>query len=144
MTDLVPEAAFMGCFNAFITNDYGTNVQDLLVYNSTVLSTQIVTFKPIRETSFEKGSDIFKDLKTLIETYGLDGTYFFSGTAFLWEGYDLAFESLTLTSLLAFAVVFVLVLIFTANPIVAICVTISVGMEFLFGLAAYMQQTLKQ
>ena len=137
VTDLVPDTAFMNCFNAFINHDYGTNVQDILVYNSTVLSTQIVSFKPIRETSLEKGSDIFKDLKTLIETYGLEGTYFFSGTTFLWESYDLGFESLKLTSLLAFAVILGVLLIFTANPIISICVTISVGMEFLFGLAAY-------
>ena len=62
VTDLVPDTAFTDCFNAFTNHDYGTNVQDLLVYNSTVLSTQIVNFKPIRETSFKKGSDIFKDL----------------------------------------------------------------------------------
>ena len=136
-TDLVPDQFFRICFNAFIEHDYGTNVQGLLVYNSTFLKTQAVTFKPIREKSDKAGRQIYKDLKTLVETFGLEGTYFYGSAMFLWEGYDLTFDSFTLTAVLSFVVVLVIVLAFTFNPVISICVVISLGMEFLFALAAY-------
>ena len=136
-TDLVPDEFFQTCFNAFLAHDYGTNVKDLLVYNSTHLITQALTFKPTKETSVKAGRHIFEDLKTLVQTYGLEGTYFFSGSMFQFEGYDLTFDSLTLTIALSFAAVLGLLLIFTANILITICVAISLGMEFLIGLAAY-------
>ena len=72
-----------------------------------------------------------------MQTYGIEGTYFYSGTMFLWEGYDLTFDSFTLTTLLSFCVLLVLVLAFTVNPIIAIIVVVTTGIEFLYGVSAY-------
>ena len=99
-TDLVPDQFFMICFKSFITSDFGTNMQNAMVYDSSAIISQIVPFKTTRETSQKAGRSIYEDLKKLVETYGLSDTYFYSSDMFLFEAYDLQFDSITLVSLL--------------------------------------------
>ena len=136
-TDDVPAQFFMNCFRTFITHDFGTNSQNAMVYNSSAIISMVVPFKTTRERSQKAGRPIFEDLRTLVETYGLTETYFYSGDTLLFEAYDLNFDSITLIALLSFAVILCVFFFFTANVIVSLCLVVAVGLEFLFGVAAF-------
>lgn len=84
------------------------------------------------------------DMRSLTETYGLDGTFTFTERYFDYESY-VVFDKETITNVgLALAAVFVIMFVFTANIIITIFVLLCVILVdvFIFGLLSFWDITL--